>query len=322
MKLYNSFAFLLAASVGTVRASQQCPHGTDSEDVFTFILGAGITTAEHVDLGAICTPDELESIAGLMEAALEETQIESDIGLTSLQPTTFCETDQSDRKLFLKFPPNFPVFRFFVVSGSNQFRFKARCRGCFTDSLLFDQGFRRKLRGDSTNETSRRRTNAEDELCGCHEVNFANAITPTTEGTNEYLTANGIRIVTEDSTNTASVDFARVVLMDSITASDDVVFVVKYVNGDTVTLTSSDPVPLMPITSLAVLDGSIDEIEYCYEACPEAQEVFEANIDSMDSQLAASMKNDLAGANIACLEGIEYEPVINIRTVSIDVTEC
>ena len=196
---------------------------------------------------------------------------------------------------------------------------KNTCYFCVDDDRDVNSRARQLRSNDNTMVPSTpRRTNVDDELCGCHNVNFVDAITPTTDCTNEYLLTNGISVLADNAANTANMDFVRPVSLGSITASDDTVLVVTHVNGETVTLGNTDPIPSIAVSSLTILDGAIDKMEYCYEACPRAKALFDEEIPDIEAELNILLDTALEDAAVPCLEGIDVNATVTITTRPID----
>ena len=147
---------------------------------------------------------------------------------------------------------------------------------------------------------------------------FANVVTPNTDSTNKFLLSSGMSILTEDMSDTGTMNFVRPLLLHGIATDDDVVFSVPDMNGNTVTLNSSDLVPLMPVTSLAVLNGAIDKMEYYYEACPDTKLRVEDKSADTEAELNEMQDVMFGTAAVPCLVCIDTNAELKTRTVPID----
>ena len=283
----------------TAHDSETCPIA----DSFRFTTTISLAFPPGFEAEKMCTKQEIDTMSSVLQTAANGAEFDPKLHISDFSVSSTCNKAHDNRQLGSILYIN-PFF--FTQPGFCMF-----CMGGFDTNT-------RMLRAIDDAPGSRRRTTADGELCGCHGVNFADAITPTTDCTNEYLLSNGISVLAEDTTNTATMDFVRPILLQSITGSDDVVFSAEDTNGNKITLGINDMMPSVAVSSLTLMAGAINKVEYCYEACPEAKSLFDEETADIEAELNDLLDEALEAAAIPCLEGIDVHAEVKITAVPID----
>ena len=284
----------------TAHDSETCPIA----DSFRFTTTISLAFPPGFEAEKMCTKQEIDTMSSVLQTAANGAEFDPKLHISDFSVSSTCNKAHDNRQLGLFVS----ISHYFVVQ-------EGRCMFCGNGGV---DGNSRMLRANDLGTTVQRRTTADGELCGCHGVNFADAITPTTDCTNEYLLSNGISVLAEDTTNTATMDFVRPILLRSITDSDDVVFSAEDTNGNKITLGINDMMPSVAVSSLTLMAGAINKVEYCYEACPEAKSLFDEETADIEAELNDLLDEALEAAAIPCLEGIDVHAEVKITAVPID----
>ena len=289
---------------GTVSTTVHDPETCPFLDTFRFQMDVQWSFPPGFDPLVSCTNQELETISSTFQTAANGAQFDPQLHISDFAVSSTCDTAHDNRQLGLFVS----ISHYFVVQ-------EGRCMFCGNGGV---DGNSRMLRANDLGTTVQRRTTANGDLCGCHTVAFPNVVTPNTDSTNEFLLSNGMSILAEDTNDTITMDFVRPILLHGITASDDAVFSIRYVNGNTVTLNSNDPIDALAANSVTVLNGAIDKMEYCYEACPEAKSRFEDETADIEAELNELLDVAFEAAAVPCLESIDVNAEVKLTSIPID----
>lgn len=303
------FVFLLIPA--TVRGSEACPYSKVETDAFRYNIDVGMLIPTDFAMEAACSDTEMETIVAAYETALDGAKVKPELGIVDMTTDTICVEPEQRRKLqHQEFTPGGVTF---IYTGSG------RCRYCYDDN----DDYIRSLRGNNKipkHQRHRRRTTANGDICGCQSVAFSDAVSTTSDSTDEYLTSNGI--VISGNGDCTNIDFVRPVLVDTITASNDSTVEIHRLNGGSFVLDngkeSVGSVQPTTVASLTISDGSISNLEYCFEACPEAQATFDDETSDIEAELGVILDESLNAASVPCLDGVKVLSVVHITTVPID----
>ena len=305
------FAFL-NLTPATVRGSESCPYSNVETDAFRFNIDVGMLIPTDFAMEEACSDAEMETIVAAYETALDGAKVKPELGIVDITTDTICLEAGQGRKLGK------------TLHAANVylwvFRGGGACNFCAPD----DYDYRRSLRSNNNNTSKdqrhHRRTTTNGDICGCQSVTFSDTVSTMTDSTDEYLTSNGIII--SGSGDSTDIDFVQPVLVDSITASDDSTVDIHHLNGDSFTLDNGDEsdgsIEPIPVASLTISDGSISNLEYCFEACPEAQATFDDETSDIEAELRAILDESLNAASVPCLDSVEVLSVVHITPVAID----
>ena len=285
--------------------AETCPHASKVQEVdaFNFELHIGLVVPNDVELSS-CTPEELNVISNTLASAMSELSLRDDLHIVDLEAGSVCP--EQHRRLQ---PPIFGNYIQFYV-----FRGGGRCRLC-----LYDYNDRRNLRGsvssimvDPPAKKHRRNTETGD-LCGCQTLTFTRAITTEMDSTHEWLHSHGIDIrATADS---IELDFVSPVILQEIALSQVYNLDVTLVDGSTANF---DPnASASGVKSVTLSEGSMSSMEYCFDACKEAEAVFSAEIPDLEESTSESLTAALEEATVGCLKGLETAVAVELVPVEI-----
>ena len=293
-----TFAVLFLANDAV---AETCPHAAEV-DAFNFDLHMGLGLPHDPTVEVSCSPEELDVISNTLTSGMSEISLSDDLHIVEFEAGSICP---GHRRMQFKS----------IIDIINHAVGKAHCRYC-----LPDNHDNRSLRGRVSSmmmagpPAEKHRRNAETgDLCGCQTLSFPQAITTEMDSTNEWLHSNGIDIrATADS---IELDFVSPAMLGEVGLSQVYNLNVTLVDGSTANF---DPnASATGVTSLSLSGGSMSSIEYCFDACEEAEALFSSEIPDVEASIGESLTSALNGATVGCLEGLGA--IVNVELVPVPI---
>ena len=68
---------------------------------------------------------------------------------------------------------------------------------------------------------------------------------------------------------------------------------------------------------MTLSEGSMSSIEYCFDACEAAVDLFVSEIPDVEASISESLTSALNGATVGCLEGLGA--IVNVELVPVPI---